>query len=180
MNFITKFLDSYGFDGPKDFLFSLFPSFRYGIQIPAISLSAVVAVFSEFLGFSPVIVFVMFMAVIVETLTGIRASTKSGHPFESFKFSRCIIKVVIWCFLFFMFHSFSNDMAEKTGWMFAMGVVLFDIMHVTTMVYFCVEYGTSILENFAVLDGKPKETLINAIKETCTSMINQFKSHKNE
>ena len=43
------------------------------------------------------------------------------------------------------------------------GVYVFEVLHVTTMLYFVMEYTTSILENFAVLDGKPKETLVVAI-----------------
>ena len=97
----------------------------------------------------------MFIIVIVETVTGIKASKKKGISFESFRFSRCIIKVFVWAFLFFMFHSFAADLDSKEGWVFAIGGVLIDVLHVTTMVYFCIEYGTSILENLAVLDGKP-------------------------
>lgn len=178
MSYIERFLATYGFDGIKDFLLSLFPSFKYGTQVPAFSLSVTVAIVSEFLGISPVLVVVMFMAVIVETTTGRKASKKRGEPFESFKFSRCVIKVFVWCFLFFMFHSFSKDMQMHDSWIFLLGVIFFDIVHVATMVYFCVEYGTSILENLAMLDGKPKDTLIVAMSDVWISLINRFKTLK--
>ncbi|WP_195334094.1 phage holin family protein [Bacteroides salyersiae] len=178
MNYIERFLATYGFDGIKGFLLSLFPSFKYGTQVPAFSLSVLVAIISEFLGTSPLLVLVMFLAVIVETTTGRRASKKRGEPFESFKFSRCVIKVFVWCFLFFMFHSFSKDMQMHDGWVFILGVIFFDVIHVATMVYFCIEYGTSILENLAVIDGKPKETLIVAMSDVWTSLIGKFKNLK--
>lgn len=178
MNYIERFLVTYDFDGIKGFLLSLFPSFKYGTQLPAFSLSLFIGIVSEFLGVSPIIVVVMFMAVVVETVTGRKASKKRGESFESLKFSRCVIKVFVWCFLFFMFHSFSKDMQMHDGWVFLLGVIFFDVIHVATMVYFCIEYGTSILENLAVLDGKPKEALIVAMSDVWNSLINKFKSLK--
>lgn len=179
MYMINRFLLTYGFDGMRGFLLSLFPSFRYGQQTCTLSVSAVLAVISELLGISPVIVLVMFFAVVVETLSGIAASKKLGGHFESFKFSRCVIKVCVWVFLFFMFHAFGKDMETRSdNWIYLCGVWVFDILHVTTMIYFVIEYVTSILENLAVLDGKPKETLVVAISEIFSSMLSRFKSLK--
>lgn len=176
---ITKFLASYGFSSVKDFLLSLFPSFKYGFQSWTLSFSAVMAVISELLGCSPVIILVMFLSVIVETVTGIRASRKLGQPFESFKFSRCVLKVFIWVFLLYMFHSFSIDMHDKAAnWIYLIGEFAFDILHVTTMFYFVIEYSTSILENLAVLDGKPKEALVMAVSDLFSSVVDRFKSLK--
>ena len=160
---INRFLETYGFDGIKGFLLSLFPSFKYGVAGQTISISAVLAVISEWLGISPFLVLVMFLAVVVETWTGYKASKKQGGHFESVKFSRCVIKVFIWVTLFFIFHSFAMDMQTHEGnWIYMCGVYVFEVLHVTTMLYFVMEYTTSILENFAVLDGKPKETLVVA------------------
>ena len=66
---INRFLETYGFDGIKGFLLSLFPSFKYGVAGQTISISAVLAVVSEWLGISPFLVLVMFLAVVVETWT---------------------------------------------------------------------------------------------------------------
>lgn len=179
MLLINRFFATYGFDGIKGFLLSLFPSFKYGTQELTLSLSVALAVISEALGISPIIILVMFMAVIIETMTGIRASKKQGGHFESFKFSRCIIKVFVWVFLFFIFHSFAKDMQTKSdNWIYLCGVWVFDILNVTTMIYFVIEYVTSILENLAVLDGKPKETLVVAISQIFDSMVSRFKTLK--
>lgn len=175
---IARFFCTYGFDGVKGFALSLFPSFKYGNQTFAISFSTIFAVIGQWLGVSPAIVLVMFLAVVVETFTGIRASKKRGIDFESFRFSRCVIKVFIWVFLFFMFHSFAQDLDAKAGWVFLLGSVFFQVLHLATMVYFCIEYTTSILENLAVLDGKPKATFINAIGSLFTSLIDKLKDLK--
>ncbi len=175
--YINRLLATYGFVGIQDFLLSLFPSFKYGVQGYTLSLSAVVAVVSELLGMSPMLVLVMLVAVIVETTTGISASKKMGGHFESFKFSRCVFKVFVWVLLFFIFHCFAQDMAHhENSWIYQCGVWIFDVLHVTTMVYFVIEYVTSILENLAVLDGKPKEALVVALTDLFDSMLNRFKN----
>lgn len=176
MNWINHLLLSYGFASGREFLLSIFPSFKYGTSSISIPISFVFGLVSTWLGISPCIVLVMFAAVLVETVTGIRASKKQGEPFESFKFSRCVIKVALWVFLFFMFHQFALDAEAKAGhWVWALSGFLFDVLHATTMVYFVVEYGTSILENLAVLDGKPKESLIIAITDSFKSIVSNFK-----
>ena len=175
---IERFFNTYGFEGFKGFALSLFPSFKYGNQTAVISISTFFAVIGQWLGVSPAIVLVMFIAVLVETFTGIRASKKQGIDFESFRFSRCIIKVFVWVFLFFMFHSFASDLGDKSGWVFMLGRLFFDILHLATMIYFCIEYTTSILENLAVLDSKPKATFINAIGILFTSLIDKLKNFK--
>lgn len=173
---INRFLETYGFDGIKGFLLSLFPSFKYGVAGQTISVSAVLAVVSEWLGISPFLVLVMFLAVVVETWTGYKASKKQGGHFESVKFSRCIIKVFIWVTLFFIFHSFAKDMqSHEDNWIYLSGVYAFEVLHVTTMFYFAIEYTTSILENLAVLDGKPKESLVVAIGSMFESLFSKLK-----
>ena len=59
-----------------------------------------------------------------------------------------------------------------------LGRLVFDILHLATMIYFCIEYTTSILDNLAVLDGKPKATFINAIGILFTSLIDKLKNFK--
>ena len=44
MRFINHFLETYGFDGVKGFFLSLFPSFKYDIQVPVLTGSALLAV----------------------------------------------------------------------------------------------------------------------------------------
>lgn len=173
---INRFLDTYGFDGIKGFLLSLFPSFKYGVAGQTISASAVLGFVSNLLGMSPFMIPVMFMAVLVETWTGYKASVKQGGHFESVKFSRCIIKVFIWVALFFMFHCFAMDMQTHQGsWVHMTGFYVFEVLHVATMVYFVIEYGTSILENLAVLDGKPKEALVVAFGAMFENLVSKLK-----
>lgn len=172
---INRFLDTYGFDGLKGFFLSLFPSFKYGVAGQTLSVSAVLGFISSLLGISAFLIPVMFVAVVIETWTGIKASKKQGIPFESIRFSRCVIKVFIWVSLFFMFHSFAMDMQAHDDWVHVAGFYFFEILHVATMMYFVIEYSTSILENLAVLDGKPKETLVVAFGTMFDNFISKMK-----
>ena len=44
IRFITKFVGTYGYDSLKEFFLSVAPSFKYNLQLPAISFSAITAV----------------------------------------------------------------------------------------------------------------------------------------
>ena len=94
IRFFTRFVATYGYDSPKEFFLSVAPSFKYNLQFPAISFSAVTAVVSEWIGITPFLAMAMLVAIVSEMWTGIRASKVQGIGFESFRFSRCIHQAV--------------------------------------------------------------------------------------
>lgn len=106
IRFFTRFVATYGYDSPKEFFLSVAPSFKYNLQFPAISFSAVTAVVSEWIGITPFLAMAMLIAIVSEMWTGIRASKVQGIGFESFRFSRCIIKLCIWLTIIYITHSF--------------------------------------------------------------------------
>lgn len=164
LNTIRRFLSTYGWVSNKEFMLSLFPSAKYGFIGGSISFSAVYAMFIHFLGISPALIPAIVIIVVTEIWTGIRASAKQGKCFESFKFSRCVIKLSIWFVLFTSVQSFRNEfelgetVAENLGFLF------FDVLKLLFMVLFVIENATSIMENEAVLDGKDKSTYIEYVK----------------
>lgn len=178
-DYITRFIGTYGFTTSEDFIRSLCPSFRYNIQGVTIPFSIFTALVSSLMGVGPVVILAMLISVIVETWTGIKASHVRGGHFETFKFSRCIIKLFIWLVIVFIVNSFSNDCAERAGWIYSIGVVFFDFVKMAVLTYFVVEYVASILENLAVIDGKPKEALIYALKDRWSGLMD-FLKKKNE
>ena len=175
-NFFQKLLDTYDFNSMREFGLSLCPSFKYNLQIPSFSISAVLAVLSKYLGFGPVIVFAMAVAVLVETISGIAASKRLGKPFESFRFSRCVLKVFIWFTLVYIANAFSLECASRQGWLDQIGVVFFDVIRLLVLAYFVIEYVVSILENLAVIDGKPKTQFIEGVQSVWQSFLAVIKS----
>lgn len=59
IRFFTRFVATYGYDSPKEFFLSVAPSFKYNLQFPAISFSAVTAVVSEWIGITPFLAMAM-------------------------------------------------------------------------------------------------------------------------
>jgi hypothetical protein len=180
MRFFVRFLASYGYSSVEEFLLSLFPSFRYNTQSIAFSLSFVAAIFDQLFGIGPLLAFAMVLAVLVETWTGIHASKKKGIPFESFRFSRCVLKVAVWYSLLFITHAFEADYSDKPGFFAGTAHFFFSFVFTVILSYFLVEYVTSILENVGVITGKGKESLINAIRDAWTNMISKLNHRKNE
>lgn len=180
LHYITKFLHSYDYASIKEFALSLCPSFKYNLQMPSTVVSLILAFSSKYLGIGPVIVLAMFVAVLAETFTGIQASKKLGQKFESFRFSRCVIKVAIWMILVFIANSFAIECEERHAWLDIIGATFFDIVRLFILIYFVIEYLISILENLAVIDGKPKteftealQTLWETVVEFCKNKISK-------
>lgn len=176
LHYITKFLHNYDYASIKEFALSLCPSFKYNLQMPTSAISIVLAFSSKYLGIGPVIALAMFVAVLAETFTGIQASKKLGKKFESFRFSRCIIKVAIWMILVFIANSFAIECEERTAWIDALGATFFDIVRLFILIYFVIEYLISILENLAVIDGKPKTEFTDALQALWETLVEFCKS----
>lgn len=168
---IAKYLQSYGYGSVKELLYSLSPSLKYNRGAESLGVSTVVAIFADFLGITPALVVAMFVAVVVETITGTRASLKEGKDFESWRFSRCVLKVAIWVALFYMFHAFKQDASMHEGVVWSLAVTVYTVMQVTTMIYFNIEYATSIAENLAILDGKAKDAYVKGLKDMFVNIL---------
>lgn len=172
-----KILNSYYYASYKDFALSLFPSWKYGMGVSAVSSSAVIAWFASVLGVTPLIVGAMIIVLAVETVTGVKASRKLGKGFESTKFSRCVLKLFVWISLLFALHSFAVDMLHFDGFVYLAASWMFSCFHALMMVYFCIENVTSVLENLAVIDGHNKDEYINAIKDIFSEFVNLLKNN---
>ena len=164
IRFFTRFVATYGYDSPKEFFLSVAPSFKYNLQFPAISFSAVL------------------VAIVSEMWTGIRASKVQGIGFESFRFSRCIIKLCIWLTIIYITHSFylESKAGAEESFVMLLATLFFSIVKVFVMTWFCVEHVTSILENLAVIDGKPKDALIKQVGILWVTVTDKFRRKADE
>lgn len=178
--YFTKFLHSYDYASIKEFALSLCPSFKYNLQMPTSAISLILALSSKYLGIGPIIVVAMLVAVLAETFSGILASKTLGQKFESFRFSRCVIKVAIWMILVFIVNAFTLECERGDAWTDLLGAMFFDVVRLFILIYFVIEYVISILENLAVIDGKPKtaftealQTLWGTIVDCCKNKISK-------
>lgn len=171
----NRMLSTYGFEDLTRFFESMVPTQKYNLMQVSVGTSLGLGSISHFLGLTPLLVITMAIAIFAEMITGIRASSTAGKPFESFRFSRGILKICVWCVIFFIFNSFSNEMSHFNGWPYLIAAIMFQVLHASAMVWFVIENGTSILENQAVIDGKQKTEYIEAVKSIWNTFINALK-----
>lgn len=172
VKYLHWFLGTYGYDSVKELGLSLVPSAKYELQLPSISLSVVIALLNQFLGITPAIAVSMLVAVTVEVYTGLRASKVQGIHFESFRFSRCVLKTFIWIAILYVIHSFYNELHGGYGWLNEFSAEFMNLLKVVVMVMFVVEYVTSILENLALIEHKPKTAYVAKIQTLWEKFMN--------
>jgi hypothetical protein len=179
-NYFVKFLAAYDYKSFEEFFLSLFPTFKYEIHWLMLLISGVSGVVNYFFGITPALAIAMFVAVIVEVITGISASKKLGKKFESFRFSRCVIKIGIWLLILYIIHAFEIEYKDKTSVIQIAAYYFFQFAYVAALTGFLVEYLTSILENISVLQGKDKTELITAISGGWKNLISIIKPKKQD
>ena len=171
----------YEWNSFEEFFLSIFPSYKYQLHGAVFSLSLFSGLVNYLFGVTPALAIAMFVAIVVEVITGIRASKRQGKQFESFRFSRCVIKILIWLAILYIIHAFKKEFAESKNWIDIAAYGFFNFTFVVCLTGFLVEYVTSILENVSVLKGKEKTAIINAISGGWQNLLSFIKPKaKNE
>ena len=180
-NYFIKFLVAYDWNSFEEFVLSIFPSYKYQLQGAVLSVSLLSGIVNYLFGVTPALAVAMFIAIVIEVWTGINASKAQGKKFESFRFSRCIIKIMIWLAILYIIHAFEKEYENSTNWIKIAAYGFFNFTFVVALTGFMVEYVTSILENVSVLKGKEKTAIIEAIQAGWQNMISFIKpKSKNE
>lgn len=178
--YFIKFLAAYDYQSFEEFILSIFPTFKYHLHGMMLLISFVSGAVNYFFGITPALAIAMFVAVIVEVVTGIKASKKLGKEFESFRFSRCVIKISIWLLILYIIHAFEIEYENKTSIIQMAAYYFFQFAYVAALTGFLVEYVTSILENVSVLQGKDKTEIINAISGGWKNLMSIIKPKKKD
>ena len=179
-NYFIKFLMAYDYKSFAEFVLSIFPSYKYQLQGFVFAVSAISGLINYVFGITPFLAFAMFVAIIVEIWTGITASKKQGKKFESFRFSRCMIKIAIWLTVLFIINAFKLEFETSVNWIDLAAFLFFKFVFVASLTAFMVEYVTSILENVSVLKGKEKTALIEAIQDGWHNLLLNIKPKKKD
>lgn len=162
MNWFLRLLKTFDYHCFQDLVNSLAPSCKYGVTLGFISLSGIASVVSNIFGLD-VGAFVAFLLVMgVELATGLYASHVQGIEFSSQRFSRFLFKLFYYVALIGISYLMAVSF-EKRGKGFAAGI--FEWLHIFLVVQIVCENVMSILENAAVIEGKPKAHYVTMIKE---------------
>lgn len=161
--FITDLLKSYEFHSFGDFIQSLVPSLKYGGTFFLFSFSAVVALMQQITGLQAMAVIAFVVIMLAELVTGVKASQveKGAFNFNTRRFSRFALKLFSYFALLFFCNAMSLNY-EVAGKTLTAGT--FEWLHTYLVVHIGFENVMSILENIAVIEGKPKAYYLEKIK----------------
>jgi len=178
--FVTNFLKTYDWNSFEDFALSIFPSYKYQLHGAVLTISALSGVINYLFGITPALAIAMFFAILIEVSTGIKASKRKGDKFESLKFSRCVIKILVWLAILYIINAFKREFQDSKNLIDIAAYGFFSFVFVACLTGFLVEYVTSILENVSVLKGREKTAIIEAIQGGWSNLLSNIKPKKNE
>lgn len=159
---------TYGYDTLSDFGQSLAPAVKYAGATAFTTVVSMLAVsVNRIFGLDGYAFFALLIVLAFELLSGLTASRIRKEPLSSMKLSRFGFKVCCYLVLIAVPYLFSTSFKyhEKD-----LPSLVFDWMHVFLVVQIVLENLVSILENMAVISGKPKTHIINKL----TSKIENF------
>jgi hypothetical protein len=157
----TKILNTYQFESVKDLFFSVFPTAKYHLFLEVTLISSFAAMCELVFGFKLIVLVAFVFCASLEFVSGVIASVfVKKESFESTKAFRFVFKAAILLGVLFITNTFSKGypgdnslmsdcMKWLYGFLFAVGAL---------------EYLTSIIENYAVINGKEKSYYIDKIR----------------
>lgn len=167
-NFFLRLLQSFEYNTVDEWLYSLFPSAKYELTYLVASLSLLAGGIEFLFGFGSFSAIALFIAMIFETASGIKASAIRKEDFSSAKLSRFTFKTAGYFIVIAISHLFAQDKLAAGD--LAAGMA-FKLMYHYLVFHVVGEYVTSILENLAVIDGKKKTYLIKKITSKIQSLF---------
>lgn len=166
---MNQYMKGYKFDTWQDFFISLFPSLKEGLMNLAMIGSLINATCVYLFGLDLLIVVVLVIGFVTELGSGMYASIyiKEESP-ESGKFGRFCMKLILFIVAIFMSHQLWQFYREDI----VLGV-FFGWMKYFIITLTIAELMMSILENYAVIDGKEKDYYSKYIKAKIDSLFNK-------
>lgn len=155
-------LNSYGWTDFGDLLQSIFPSMKYSATILVITSAAFFAQLEMLLGFKQYTLIAFLLGALIELGSGIYASViVNKESLLSVKLSRFLFKFILLMVGLFMINQFAKEWEAKKP-------LLSDIFEWVYAFLFSIgafEYFLSVLENYALAKGKPKDFYVHTIRK---------------
>lgn len=165
---LENILQAYDYQSSTEFLHSLFPSIKLEGSWFVILVGLLTLVADKVMGVDTLALGAMVAMMGLELWTGIAAAHIRKETITSKKLSRFGIKVACYFILMSVPYLFSQSFLSRGN---ALGAGIFDWLHTFLVVQIILEYLISILENLAVIQGKPKDHWITSIKEIITNKL---------
>lgn len=164
---LMKVLAGFEYYSINEFLQSLVPTIKYHTLMIAFTTSAFISFVETVFGITWMAFISFFLVMIFELLSGTYASNVQNIPFSSSKLSRFTFKVACYLvlisvpYIFYMNYKVQGNVAAA---------FIFEWLHVFLVVQIVIENILSIIENVAVIQGKPKTYWIDKIREKLKSV----------
>ena len=158
-------IEVFGFKSMGELRDSLVHFKWLGLTVPVAGVSTF---FENYLGLKALTVFSFVLLLGLELVSGILVSILiKKEKLKSRRFGRFGFKVFIWMLLFFIIHSFKMEWKDKSVVVYG----VFDWLLNLVMVYVCLEYFISVLENVGVLSGRTDLKLIRALRKRLNKFL---------
>jgi phage-related holin len=168
-NYFEKLLLSYDYASAKAFFMSLAPSFKYEmLPVASMVFSAVSVVADKIFGLDVFAFGAFFFLMVFELLSGIWAANVKQEPLSSMKLSRFTFKVAIYLVIIAVPYNFAQSFKAKD---YTLATTIFDWMYVFLVIQIVQEHLVSILENVAVISGRPKTHWISKLQEKIGGLL---------
>lgn len=165
---VKSILKGYKWDSITDVMLNLFPSIKLGMTFKFISISAMIALLSDWLGIGQYSVIAICSALIAELLSGIYTSLYiRNEKFESGKLGRFGFKVGLLFVVLFITYSWKRDFEGKD----LLKSNFFEWVNTFIIIYSFMEILISVLENWAEIQGRPKDYYSSFIKEKLNNIF---------
>ena len=163
---LDTFVSHFGFENMSDFVNSLVHPKLLLFTLPTTLLGFSLFSFIEkWFGLSYMVFIAFIVVLILELVTGLAASLLKGVKISSTKFSRFGLKVFVWMGLILVTNSFQTDYLGRADIISKLTYNLFYTLHGLMVVYICIEYMISILENLSVITGNKENKFLNFLKK---------------
>ena len=168
LQFFTRILQGFEYQSPGEWFSSLAPSYKYNMVVLGMGVSAGGTIVETVFGLD-YLAFIGFMVVMLCELTsGVWASRIKKEEFSSRRISRFTFKCAVYLILIAVPYLFSQSY-EARGKDLAADV--FNWLHIFFTVQIVVENIISILENYAVIQGKDKTHWITKIQNKADQLL---------
>jgi hypothetical protein len=158
-----------GFEYPQgEFIYSLLPTIKYNLMIVMLTVSFTLSWVDKIFGLNALAVLALMLVMLLELFSGTYASKIKQETFSSRKLSRFTFKAACYMVLIAIPYLFYASYHER-GNNLAAG--FFEWLHVFLVVQIVIENIISILENIAVIQGKPKTFWIDKIRGKVNSSL---------
>jgi len=169
---LDEFVSHFGFENVSDFFHSLVHPKLLLFTLPTTILGFSLFSFIEkWFGLSYMVFVAFIVALVLELVTGLAASVKRRVKISSRRFSRFGLKVMVWMGLMLITNSFQLSYVGQTDIVSKLTYNLFYFLHGFLVVYICIEYMISILENLSVITGQKENKFLNLLKKKVDQWI---------